>query len=96
MQNSAQNMYQIWRDILNNLFDMNSKFYKRRVEAYRENLLKKVCESIIRFSGQWDIDIFENEEKQRNKLVHQIRNQDREFFKTLKSTNGFKMFTAAN
>jgi hypothetical protein len=48
-------------------------------------LEEKVGESIARFKGSWDVDPYCDEENLRTQLAHQLRNQDKEFFKNFKA-----------
>jgi hypothetical protein len=56
-------------------------------QNYRRQLKEKVGESIARFKGSWDIDIYCDEEQMRTKLAYQLRNQDKEFFKDLQTAD---------
>lgn len=42
---------------------------------YRKKLESLLGESIIRFKGSFDVDIYSKEETQRNKMAYQIRGQ---------------------
>ena len=43
---------------------------------YHRKLKEKVGESIARFKGSWDLDVYCQEEKLRSQLANQLRNKD--------------------
>jgi hypothetical protein len=43
---------------------------------------------MVRFKGSLDVDLYGNEEQMRNKLAHQLRNQEKSFFKDFKNMVG--------
>lgn len=63
------------------LKEEGDRFIEKRGAVYRSLLQERVGESVIRFKGSWDVDIYGDEEKQRSSLAYQLRNRDQEFFK---------------
>lgn len=81
----SQKIYQIWRQIISVVLkEEGNGFIEKRGTVYRSLLQEKVEESVIRFKGSWDVDIYGDEQKQRSTLAYQLRNRDQEFFKQLK------------
>lgn len=87
LHETAQKIYSIWRDLLGALFTKEGDaFLAERAAKHLTRLREKAGESMARFKGSWDVDIYCDEEALRNQLAHQLRSQDKEYFSDLHPT----------
>lgn len=74
----AQKIYEYWRQIISVLLkEQGDHFVSIKAQSYRKNIKERVGESIARFKGSWDVDIYCDEEQLRAKLAYQLRNQNK-------------------
>lgn len=79
MHQNAQKIYSVWRELIVTLFNSeSSQYFTTKKQKYRCNLKEKVGESVTRFHGKWDLDIFNEETTARNRLADKLRSQNKE------------------
>lgn len=55
----AQKIYEYWREIISAILqEQGDHFVSIKAHNYRKNIKEKVGESIARFKGSWDVDIY--------------------------------------
>ena len=57
--------------------EVGKKFFNSKCLDYQKKTKEKVGESVVRFKGSRDVDLYGNEEEMRNKLAYQLRNQNK-------------------
>ncbi len=57
--------------------EAGKKFFNSKCLDYQKKTKEKVGESVVRFKGSRDVDLYGNEEEMRNKLAYQLRNQNK-------------------
>jgi hypothetical protein len=61
------------------------KYFQARSDEYMQHVRERVGESVIRFKGNSEVDMYGDEEQMRNKLAYQLRNQDKSYFRDFKA-----------
>lgn len=75
---NALTIYEKWRKILNLLMESQGWIMlDAYLCEYNQKYEKLLNESVIKFKGSYDVDIYANEELQRNKMAYQIRSQSK-------------------
>ena len=68
-------------------------YIHERAAKHLERLRERAGESMARFKGSWDVDIYCDEENLRNQLAHQLRSQDKQYFNDLLPRNSHSHIT---
>lgn len=73
---NSLNIYEKWRKFISHLTEPEGLLLITAYgNEYRKKLVQLLGESVIRFKGSWQFDIYSKEDGLRNKMAYQIRNQ---------------------
>lgn len=84
LHSTAEQIYHVWIALINTVFTAQyTQWFSKKCLDYQHQIKEKVGESVVRFKGSRDVDLYGAEEQMRVKLAHQLRNQDKYLFRDL-------------